>query len=91
MTPKELMDLFGVSTSLRRPVHPRVVDDDEGIISVTLKGKELRGWVYDNDDMRRTKMLLAREYVEGWCDATDKLFSALDAIANTGTSTPDKR
>lgn len=49
-------------------MQPRVTDNDDGEITVTLDGKELRGWSYSSDDERRTKMLCAREYVEGWCD-----------------------
>lgn len=48
--------------------NPRVTDNDGGEISVTLDGRELRGWSYASDDERRGKMLAAREYVEGWCD-----------------------
>jgi hypothetical protein len=47
---------------------PTVIDDDQDTITVELHSKELRGWCYDNEDQRRTKMLCAREYVEGWCD-----------------------
>ena len=47
---------------------PRVVDDDNGEITVEMDGRELRGWSYSDDAERRTKMLCAREYVEGWCD-----------------------
>jgi hypothetical protein len=47
---------------------PRVIDFDDGEISVRLNGKELRGWSYKDDSERRTKMLCAREYVEGWGD-----------------------
>jgi hypothetical protein len=50
---------------------PRVIDFDDGEISVRLDGKELRGWSYANDAERRAKMLCAREYVEGWCDGRD--------------------
>jgi hypothetical protein len=50
---------------------PAVIDFDDGEISVRLDGKELRGWSYKDDDERRTKMLCAREYVEGWCDGRD--------------------
>jgi hypothetical protein len=50
---------------------PRVVDNDSGEITVTFIGKELRGWSYKDDAERRTKMLAAREYVEGWCDGRD--------------------
>jgi hypothetical protein len=49
----------------------RLTDNDAGEISVTLDGKELRGWSYKDDTERRTKMLAAREYVEGWCDGRD--------------------
>ena len=53
---------------LPKDTQPRVADDDKGGITVSLNGKELRGWSYAGDDERRTKMLCAREYVEGWCD-----------------------
>lgn len=51
--------------------NPRVTDDDTGEITVTLCGRELRGWSYASDDERRAKMLAAREYVEGYCDGRD--------------------
>lgn len=51
--------------------NPRVTDNDEGQITVTLDGRELRSWIYDTDERRRDRMVLAREYVEGWCDARD--------------------
>jgi hypothetical protein len=47
---------------------PRVTDNDSGEIAVSLNGVELRGWSYKDDAERRTKMLAAREYVEGFCD-----------------------
>lgn len=50
---------------------PRLTDNDAGEISVTVDGKEVRGWSYKDDTERRTKMLAAREYVEGWCDGRD--------------------
>ena len=45
-------------------------DNDKGEISVTVErgGRELRGWSYESDEERRTKMLCAREYIEGWYD-----------------------
>lgn len=49
-------------------LNPRLTDNDEGEITVTLDGKELRGWSYENDDQRRRKMVQAHEYVEGWHD-----------------------
>lgn len=45
---------------------PRVTDNDRDEITVTLEGKELR-WSYASDQERRTKMLCAREFVEGFC------------------------
>lgn len=49
-------------------MNPKVTDNDEGEITVSHDGKELRGWSYKDDTERRVKMLCAREYVEGWCD-----------------------
>lgn len=51
--------------------NPRVIDFDDGEISVRLDGKELRGWSYADDNERRIKMVFAREYVEGYCDGRD--------------------
>lgn len=50
---------------------PRVRDNDQGEITVTLAERELRGWSYKDDPERRQKMLMAREYVEGYCDGRD--------------------
>ena len=50
---------------------PRVTDDDKSEIKVTFRGRELRGWSYKDDPERRSKMLCAREYVEGWCDGRE--------------------
>lgn len=52
-------------------MQPRVTDNDKGEITVTLDGKELRGWSYADDNERRIKMVFAREYVEGWCDGRE--------------------
>jgi hypothetical protein len=32
----------------------------------------VREYSYQNDDERRVRMVRAREYVEGWCDALDQ-------------------
>lgn len=45
---------------------PRVIDNDRDEITVTLNGRELRGYSYESEAERRAKMLAAREYVEGW-------------------------
>lgn len=52
-------------------MNPKVTDNDKGEITVSLDGNELRGWSYANDTERRTKMLCAHEYVEGWCDGKE--------------------
>lgn len=49
-------------------VQPTVIDNDQGEITVSLSGRELRGWSYSSNDERRQKMVQAREYIEGWCD-----------------------
>ena len=51
----------------------RLTDNDRDEITVTLAGKEIRGWSYFNQDERRTKMKMAREFVEGWFQASEHL------------------
>ena len=51
---------------------PRVIDNDRDEITVALDGKEIRGWSYKDETERRTKMLMAREFVEGWFQATKR-------------------
>lgn len=58
-------------------INPRVTDNDQGEINVSFNGLELRGWSYADDTERRNKMLAAREYVEGWCDARERLMRNL--------------
>jgi len=68
---------------------PRVTDNDKDEITVALDGKELRAWSYLNEDQRCWKMILAREYVEGWYDSglhrplDSGLLSALEQIAES--------
>lgn len=52
-------------------VTPRVTDNDRDEITVTIGGRELRGYSYTSDAERRAKMLAAREYVEGWHDGQE--------------------
>lgn len=52
-------------------MNPRVTDNDKGEITVSLAGRELRGWSYASGAERCQKMLQAREYIEGWCDGRD--------------------
>jgi hypothetical protein len=50
------------------PARPVVFDNDRGHVLAMLEGRSIRGWSYQNDDERRLKTRLAREYVEGWVD-----------------------
>lgn len=49
-----------------KPDHLRLVDDDHGEITITIEGREIRGWSYANENERRVKMLAAREFIEGY-------------------------
>lgn len=48
----------------------RVKDNDRDEITVERDGKEIRGWSYRNEPERRVKILCAREFCEGWYQAT---------------------
>lgn len=50
---------------------PRVIDNDRDEISVTFHGEKIRGWSYTDESERRTKMLAAREFIEGWYYSAD--------------------
>ena len=62
--------------------NPRVTDNDNGEITVTLAGRELRGWSYKDDPERRTKMLAAHEYAEGWHNALARMKERIDLRLN---------
>lgn len=52
---------------------PIITDDDRGTITATVDGKVVRSWEYDlvsviND--QRAGMAKAREYAEGWHNAS---------------------
>lgn len=59
---------------------PRVHDNDRDEITVTLDGKEIRGWSYENEAERRMKMLAAREFCEGWFQAHQNYVDANEAL-----------
>jgi len=59
---------------------PRVIDNDRDEITVTLDGREIRGWSYRSDAERRTKMLAAREFCEGWHAALAAARPALNEV-----------
>lgn len=54
-------------------VQPRIIDNDRGVITASVNGRRVRDWIYASDDERRHYMLLAREYVEGWCDSREMI------------------
>jgi len=75
---------------------PRVVDNDRDEITVTLDGKEIRGWSYGDNPERRVKMLLAREFVEGWfqcavhlAEPTEAMLEAVDFDISVNGIVPD--
>lgn len=45
---------------------PRIIDNDQGDITATVAGQQVRGWSYNNDDERMVKMSRACEFAEGW-------------------------
>lgn len=51
----------------------RVTDNDRDEITVTLDGKELRGWSYATEAERRMEIVVAREFVEGWAEAAGRI------------------
>lgn len=53
-------------------MNPKIIDNDHEQITVTLDGKEIRGWTYESEIERRWKMRMAREFVEGWYEATER-------------------
>lgn len=63
-------------------MQPRVIDNDNGEIIVSLHAQELRGWSYANDAERRAKMVQAHEYAEGWWSALSCLKSKTDLRLN---------
>lgn len=60
---------------------PRVHDNDRDEITVTLDGKEIRGWSYRDEAERRVKMLAAREFCEGWFQAIEHQQNEADNAA----------
>lgn len=69
---------------------PRVCDNDRDEITVTLDGKEIRGWSYQDEAERRVKMRAAREFCEGWFQASKRdadLVEALRPFADIGIGT----
>lgn len=49
----------------------KVTDNDKDEISVTFDGKEIRAWSYSHRNEQFWKMQMAREFVEGWYQATE--------------------
>ena len=51
---------------------PKLIDNDEGLIVAMLDGYEIRAWVYRDREECGRKMLMAREFVEGWFQAVKR-------------------
>lgn len=52
---------------------PRVCDNDRDEITAMMNGREIRVWCYRDEAERRVKMLAAREFCEGWYQATKRI------------------
>lgn len=63
-------------------MQPTVIDNDKDEITVSFEGRELRGWSYKDDAERRTKMLAAHEYAEGWFQGLARMKERLDLRLN---------
>jgi hypothetical protein len=63
-------------------MHPKVIDNDRGDVKVEVFGKEIRGWSYKDDSERRTKLLAAHEFAEGWYSGLRRMKERLDIILN---------
>ena len=60
-------------------VWPAIIDNDAGLITATVEGVEVRAWFYKSDAERRTKMLIAHDFAEGWFLATQRANNAKPA------------
>lgn len=56
---------------------PRITDNDNGEISASVDGKEIRAWSYKDDAERRIKMQMAHEFAEGWFQSAPKITATL--------------
>lgn len=48
---------------------PRITDNDEGTIFAEIPTRVVRSWSYNGRSEQRLKMLMAREFAEGWYQA----------------------
>jgi hypothetical protein len=72
---------------MKTPNFPHLIDNDEGEITVTVNGEEIRGWSYANAEEQWLKIRMAREFCEGWycgfdrglARAKDVFIDAMDA------------
>jgi uncharacterized Fe-S cluster-containing protein len=66
---------------MNTPHFPRLIDNDEGEITVTINDVEVRGWSYKNRDEQCLKIRMAREYCEGWHDGFARALDRASEIA----------
>jgi hypothetical protein len=52
--------------------YPRITDDDNGTITADLNGEVVRSWAYPSPEEHKPRMLLAREFAEGWFQAVKR-------------------
>ncbi|MDI1266819.1 MAG: hypothetical protein PS018_26500 [bacterium] len=63
---------------------PKITDNDRDEITASINGDEIRAWEYHSETERRTKMLAAKEFAEGWYQAMERasrVRAALEDIA----------
>lgn len=47
----------------------KIIDDDRDTITAEVDGDVVRSWEYSGPDEHREKMIMAREFAEGWYQA----------------------
>ena len=50
---------------------PEIIDDDRSEIRAEYDGRQVQGWLYQNDAERREKMRHARSFCDGWLAAME--------------------
>ena len=51
---------------------PEIIDDDRSEIRAEYDGRQVQGWLYQNDAERREKMRHARSFCDGWLAAMEQ-------------------
>ena len=65
---------------------PRIIDDDKGTITAERRARVVRSWSYSDRKEQRKKMLMAREFAEGWYQAGKDYGAPEPDLATTRTN-----